>query len=1043
MTERSKNRSQESSENGAAGSGSDAASPPPEGIHRRDFLRVSGTLAATSAMAVAGCRAPVEVTIPFHERPESLALGKPRIYATVHDGVPVRVKTREGRPILVMGNPGSPSRRALTVRTHASVLDLYDADRAQGPLSVRRGDGAPVDSDWGQVGREVVQRLSAGKRDVALLTGPISGPATQAAIDDLVKHAGVRHVAWSPLQADAAAAAWQAAFGGGVQPRPRLDRADLIVGFGAEFIDEPSGGLERDFGARRAPVAAAGGLAMSRFVQLESRLTLTGANADRRVRVRDSQLANVAAAVAHEVVVAQKVGPLAGNAAVAAALGPYAPDAVARMAGVDAGVIRGLASELIRAKGRAVVLAGGSASAGARGEALELAVLVLNHSLGNYDGPAFDAQAADAIGRGGAAALAALAADMSAGKVGTLIVAGANPVYDAPGAIGFAAAMSKVARVVSLNDRVDETSALADTLAPASHPFEAWGDVDLGGGVLAIQQPAIRPLYDTHGLLDVLVAWGAAAGVPGRMAQAAAAAAPAAVGAPPTSAGYHYLRAFWGERILGKAPGTPGFEDAWDGVLRAGGWEGPKPAVQAAFRAAAVAGLGAPTPVPGELEVQLYPHLAVHDGRAANNGWLQEMPDPITRITWGGAVSIAPRRFDAMGLKNGDLVTVAAGGAGMHNDQVAIPLGLGRTRPGRVGADTGVNAYPLAQMAGGRILRSGLAATLTRAEGHATLAITQGADVLDRDRRPLLPTAALSELRKDPKAGTEQPEGGKSAWPEFQYPGAKWAMAIDLSKCTGCGKCTISCQSENNIPVVGHKGVVEGREMSWIRIDRYYDAPKKEGRWDDSVWDGPLGVVEEPTTLFEPMLCQHCENAPCETVCPFVATMHSEDGLNEQIYNRCVGTRYCANNCPFKVRRYNWFEYSHPKTGWLARLMKPELERHADLNTRGRTQMKNNPEVTVRSRGVMEKCSFCVQRIREARAEAGRAGEDKQKLPDGAVVTACMEACPTQAIVFGDGNDPTSRVAALVKDSRSMRLLEATGVKPAISYLTRVRNDDA
>jgi len=307
----------------------------------------------------------------------------------------------------------------------------------------------------------------------------------------------------------------------------------------------------------------------------------------------------------------------------------------------------------------------------------------------------------------------------------------------------------------------------------------------------------------------------------------------------------------------------------------------------------------------------------------------------------------------------------------------------------------------------------------------------------------VVPATTLTAFEKDPKSGTEQQEGGPSAWPEHPYPNARWAMAIDLSRCNGCGKCVIGCQAENNVPIVGRQGIIDGRDMSWIRIDRYYDAPKKEGGWGDDVWDGPLAVVEEPQTLFEPMMCQHCENAPCETVCPFVATMHSEDGLNEQVYNRCVGTRYCANNCPFKVRRFNFWEYSTTKESALFRALDRRLGRQSDLNARGPLQMKNNPEVTVRSRGVMEKCSLCVQRIREARAEATREGKKKDHFPDGAVVTACMEACPTGAITFGDVNLPGTRVAALAASPRAMKLLEATGVKPSISYLTKVRNDKA
>jgi molybdopterin-containing oxidoreductase family iron-sulfur binding subunit len=346
-------------------------------------------------------------------------------------------------------------------------------------------------------------------------------------------------------------------------------------------------------------------------------------------------------------------------------------------------------------------------------------------------------------------------------------------------------------------------------------------------------------------------------------------------------------------------------------------------------------------------------------------------------------------------------------------------------------------------LAGGRLISAGLPVTIRRVAGSEPLAFAQGSDVIDRGRRPLVPATTLSAYEKDQKAGTEQQEGGRSIWPGHEYPKVRWAMAIDLSRCNGCGKCVIGCQAENNIPVVGRHGILDGREMSWMRIDRYYDAPKKDGRWDAEVWDGPLAVVEDPQTLFEPMLCQHCENAPCETVCPFVATMHSADGLNQQVYNRCVGTRYCANNCPFKVRRYNFWEYAKKQESAFMRWLVPRIARNADLNTRAPMQMKNNPEVTVRSRGVMEKCSFCIQRIRAAGSEAVREGKSKDHFPDGAVVPACMEACPTGAITFGDVNHPGSRIAALAAHPRAMRLLDAVGVKPSISYLTKVRHDKA
>jgi molybdopterin-containing oxidoreductase family iron-sulfur binding subunit len=1039
-----------------------SARPDDSGLDRREFLRLSGTLAAAGALASAGCQVPQEATIPFHDMPESLVdgLGRARFYHTVIDGAPVLVRTREGRPILVAPNPNDASGRGLGLRHHAALMDLYDPDRARGPISVRRGTGAPVASNWSVVSAEIVSRLKAAGTKAVLLAGPASSPTLAAAYQGLSARTGLRHVVWSPLESDAAGVAWKQAFGDARVARPRLDKADLIVGFGAEFLDRPADGLEHEFAVRRSPDQPEGGR-MSRFVQLEGRLTLTGANADRRIRVRDSQLATVAAALAHELIVVRKVGPLATDPEVGRALAPFAIEAVAKPAGLDADTLRALASELAAAPGKALVVAGGSADTSPSGPAIELAALMLNITVGAFDAGLFDEVSALAPFSGGGSALAALVGEMTAGQVEMLIVAGANPVYDAPASLRFADAIAKVPYVVSLNDRLDETSLLADVLAPASHPFECWGDASLPKGLEAVQQPVVQPLHDTRGLLDLLVEWGAAAGDPAAAAAVGAAAAAAATTpvpataapAPSPSAAWHYLRAAWAGR-LGMAPGTPAFETAWNEVLRSGSWQGPAPApASRSVDSLQLARFTPPPPAPGSLELQLYPHLALADGRSGNNGWLHEFPDPITRISWGGALSIAPRRFDEMGLTNGDLVEVDAGHAklvapayrhaGMHHDQVALPLGLGRAACGAIGAGVGPNAFALRLLADGRMYSAGLPVTIRKVGGNESLAFAQGSDVIDRDRRPLVPTTTLTAYEANPKSGTEQQEGGPSAWPEHEFPTARWAMAIDLSRCTGCGKCVVACQAENNIPVVGRRGILDGREMSWIRIDRYYDAPKKDGQWDAEVWDGPLEVVEEPQTLFEPMLCQHCENAPCETVCPFVATMHSADGLNQQIYNRCTGTRYCANNCPFKVRRFNFWEYSQAQESALFRWLVPSIERNATLNVRSPMQMKNNPEVTVRSRGVMEKCSFCIQRIRAAGAEATREGRPKDHFPDGAVVPACVEACPTAAITFGDLNAPGSKVADLAAHPRAMRLLDALGVKPSISYLTKVRNDQA
>ena len=464
--------------------------------------------------------------------------------------------------------------------------------------------------------------------------------------------------------------------------------------------------------------------------------------------------------------------------------------------------------------------------------------------------------------------------------------------------------------------------------------------------------------------------------------------------------------------------------------------------------------LGSLPAPPSGLELQLYPHLATGDGRAANNGWLLELPDPVTRITWGGAVSIAPRRFDEMGLANGDLVEVDAGHAkvvapayrhaGMHHDQVALPLGLGRRACGVIGDGVGPDAFPLRKLEGDRVIAAGLPVTLRRVGGSEALAFAQGSDVIDRDRRPARSRHDAHRLRGRPE-GRHRAAGGRPLG--LARARVQEGQVVDEHRPQQVQRLR---QVRDRLP--GREQRPGGRAPGHPRRARdVLDADRPLLRRAEE--GGPpraprCGTARSTwsrsrTTLFEPMLCQHCENAPCETVCPFVATLRSEDGLNQQIYNRCVGTRYCANNCPFKVRRFNYWDYSVRQTSALFTWLQPRSVRHADLNTRGRMQMKNNPEVTVRSRGVMEKCSFCVQRVRDARARATREGRSKDRFADGEVVPACMESCPTGAIVFGDVNNPESRVRALAGSPRAMRLLEALGVKPAISYLTKVRNDKA
>lgn len=1020
---------------------------------RRDFLRITATTTAAVALASAGCKMPVETVVPSVERPEELrALGRPLFYSTTLHGRPVRVRTREGRPILVEPNREHPSGTSPSIRAQAAILDIYDPDRAEGPLALHRGKRLPASMSWEQAGKAVfkeIERATSKGAGFVMLGRPESGPATRSALSSFCETLGGRLVEWSPRDTGYLGRAWKACFGLSGLPTPRFEHARIIVGLGAEFLDDPQSNEPASFARSREPDRPEG---MSRFVAFEGRLSLTGANSDLRVRVRPSQLPALALGLVRELVVQRGLGPLGGDAELGAALAGHDLGSTAKLTGVSLEQLQAVVESLAGAQGESLVLTGETVVAQAGGETLALAVNLLNHSLGNI-GKTLIHEWATPTPEHGLQELLRLVEDMNAGRVGVLFLQGVNPVFDSPESLGFAAAIEKVPLVVSFADRVDETAALADYLAPLSHEMESWGDATHAlGSVLGLRQPSIQPLHDTRGLLDLLVGWGAPkAGEASALGVAWAASR--GVGAV-QSPGYHFLRKYWEQVVLPRRlPSGGDFETFWNETLRLGHASIlPHPPQPHAYdKSPLLAACRAVRGLSEGFELQLFPHYVLGDGSSNNNGWLMELADPITRIAWSDWVAMAPRTFDAMGLQNGDLLELTLNGrklrlpvyrqAGMHEKVLAAPLGLGRSAVGLVGNGIGTNLFRAQLVEGTRLYRAGLAVQVRATGEHRPLPVAQGSEVIDRQARPLVPATTLAEYKNNPSSGTEQTAGGPSVYPPVPYPKQRWAMAIDLSRCNGCGQCTLACRGENNIPVVGEKGFLDRREMSWLRIDRYWDAPKKAGEWPDSVWDGPLEVVEEPKTLFEPMMCQHCENAVCETVCPFAATMHSSDGLNQQVYNRCVGTFFCANNCPFKVRRFNWYDYSSKRSSAFFTRLVPIMKRHALLNAREQLQLKNNPEVTVRSRGVMEKCSFCVQRIREAREQAAVEGRDPEQLRDGEVMPACMASCPTGAIVFGNVNDPNSRVAQLAASPRAMKLLELIGVKPSVSYLAKVRNE--
>ncbi|MFH2202254.1 MAG: 4Fe-4S dicluster domain-containing protein [Elusimicrobiota bacterium] len=835
----------------------------------------------------------------------------------------VLVKAREGRPIHVQGNDKHPRMRGRTaLRAVADVLRLYDPDRLRGPMVDHKE--AAWDQSLKHV-KEALENAAKSGRKILLLTDAVLSPARAELIERLRrKYRGLRHVAWEPASP------------GGAQsmlPRLRLDRADIIVSFDADFLNARWPDAITDFSARRRPEAKGG---MNRLYVLEGGLSVTGSNADHRIPLRPSQ-----AAAAIE----QLAGLMRGK-------GKAQPHGLTQ-----------IAQDLGRAGKRAIVIAGPELPAEAHA-----ACRRLNDLLGavgyTVEYPAFPKGM-------GFATLAEAEREihgMAGGEYGAAIFWRTNPLYAFPDSALMRKAMKATAFKAALGLHEDETAHECEVVLPESHWLEAWGDYETDGA-LSLQQPVVEPLYDTRQGEDVLLDL---------------------LGAKEDFR--TYLEKRWKRVVYSKSSPVP-FDRFWQASLHEG---------FVAQRHGRRRPASRPVPsVPrssGGFELLLKPGTAVYDGRYANSGWLQELPDPVSKKTWGNVAALSPTDAKRLGVKDGDLVQLDSGGAqatlpalvqkGQVPGLVAAELGYGR-RTGTIGAAVGANLFPLLGQGGG--------VKITRTGARQELALTQrehGAHGRDIVRR-----MTLDEHRHG---------GGHHAKHELhtlnepaEYAGSKWAMAIDLSACVGCGACVVACQAENNIPNVGPEEVRKGREMHWMRIDRYYE-----------------GSDNAPKVAHQPMLCQHCDDAPCETVCPVNATNHSPDGLNQMVYNRCVGTRYCANNCPYKVRRFNFFDFTSAKK-------EPE-------------SMVYNPEVTLRPRGVMEKCTFCVQRIQDVKQRAR--GRD---IRDGEVQPACAAACPAKAIVFGDANDKNSAVAKLAHDKRGYKVLEELGARPSVTYLAKIENPKA
>ena len=986
-------------------------------MDRRRFLTVLGATGGAAAAASA-CDIhpePTEHLVPYTVPPENQVPGIATYYATTcrecAAGCGLHAKVREGRVVKLEGNPESPINQGrLCSRGQAGLQGLYNPDRVTDPMA-RGPNGEWQKLSWEDaIGRLQAKVKEARGKGIAFVTGLESG-AFGELVDAWMKELGGRHVTYEPFAFEALREGNRLAFGTPAIPWYDFANARYIVSFGADFMETWLSPVGYQNGFTRAH-AFEGGRdgSMAKFVSVAPRLSLTGMSADEWIAAKPETEFMLALAMA-QVILAERLAPTPADARGLERLLPT-PQQVATLVGMGARDIRRLSREFAASKGGLAVAGGVATHYGSGAHVLAASVNLLNYVAGQVGktvkfGPNHALEAAGSFKQ-----LTDLVGDMSAGKVALLLVHGANPAHSLPAA--FSQALGRVGYRVSFSSYLDETAAASDLVLPDLHPLEQWNDSRPRTGVYALQQPVMQPVFpNARHTGDVLL-------------QASGRA----------STFKEYLQARW--RVLHQRYGRGReFADFWSDAVQHGGVYSDAPVQSVRLVPGIAQQLGGLTGTGGVSEkyvLIVFPSIALHDGRGANKPWLQELPDPVSKITWHGWVEVHPETAAKSQLANGDMLLLTSPyGAvrapvwitpGVRPDVLAVPSGQGHKAYGRYAKDRSFNAFEVLSDQptdfGGRAFAVGV--TVRTTGDHRRLATVEG-DAREQGRGiiEVLPLAKARELKRGarPFAEEETPAYARKAlegWAEAQHEKAslgnyagehpRWAMAIDLAKCTGCSACVTACYAENNLATVGEELVTRRRQMSWLRIERYYIGG---------------GGGHSVGALVTPMLCQQCGNAPCEPVCPVYAAYHTPDGLNGQVYNRCVGTRYCANNCPYKVRYFNWYNYAEQGGEW---------ESWPDpLN------MLLNPDVTVREKGVMEKCTFCVQRIRGAQ---NRARLEDRNVQDGDITPACAQACPSEAIVFGDLHDKTSRVAALAQDPRGYHVLAGLNTQPAITYLAKV-----
>jgi Fe-S-cluster-containing dehydrogenase component/anaerobic selenocysteine-containing dehydrogenase len=942
------------------------------GTSRRDFLKVLG-FSFASAAVLASCKRPVLHALPYVIQPPEVTPGKSLYYATSffdgHEYCSILVKTRDGRPIKIEGNDLSVfNREGTSARVQASVLSLYDDARLKNPAIDNR------QASWSEIDEKVISELGKINSDggeIVLLTSTIISPSTVKLIGEF--GAGFKNFKWVQYDAVSYSALLEAnslAFGKTVIPDYHFRNADIVVSINADFL-----------GAWLSPVHFIpsyvsrrklnnGEKNMLRHIHFESGMSLTGANADIRKKIKPSEEKALLLDLYNKI--AQKTG------------GEVLPSTQFKED------LSELADKLIASGGRSIVVSG------TNNVEIQLIVNGINSLLGNYE-KCIDLNNYLNIASGIDSKTADFVEDLTSGKVKALLMYNVNPAFDYPDSQKILSGIKNTTLAINMAVTLNETVGKAKYECPVNHYLESWDDAEPVPGQLSLSQPCISPLFNTRCFQDSLLKWSG------------------------SSIPYHdYLKANW-EKVFFPLSKNSDFTSFWNHSLGSGVFnytipEGSTLKLMVGELSRAVKSV----PVANEngFEVIISESVALGTGMHANNPWLMELPDPVSRQCWENVAAISPGDAQRLGIETGMLVKITEGlilpafiQPGQADGTITAALGYGHTGSGPVCNNIGVNLYPFVKLAGGNRIYGFVTDKLENTHEKSQLALTQVH--YSMEGRPIVRETVLSEYLNNPAAGNELhsefESTHKSLYPETKYNGFHWGMAIDLNACIGCNSCVIACQAENNIPVVGKEEVIKRRIMHWIKIDRYYS-------------DSP----DDPKVYFQPLACQHCDNAPCENVCPVSATNHSSEGLNQMSYNRCVGTKYCINNCPYKVRRFNWYRYTNNK--------------EFDFNTASDLgKMVLNPDVTVRERGVVEKCSFCVQRIQEKKLQAKL---ESRTLNDNEIKPACMQACPAGAIVFGNLNDRNSMVSKLFDDPRRYHLLEELHTLPSTGYLTKVRNDE-